>query len=131
MTTAFDIVALKFLVTSVANAFSHRVFDEDGREVVGECFNVYVTAPNGRRWVHTQGFLTILQYGEDSQVWAAGYEESKAKSENLAKAVAAALTSGLRLDQSRWIEVDPAYGSQAYQAQGCEAQRWEEEVAAG
>lgn len=75
-------------------------------------YQVTVTAENGRRWIHDHSFDTF----EDA--------------EKLAARVDAALEAGRKLRHKHWSEIDPAYGSEEYDRQGIELDRWMEERAA-
>lgn len=99
---------------------------DDGREFIGEQYFVVVENEAGRRFRHQSTFLGAKQIvcpetGESGFVDLRG--EASAKAERLAERVNDALAAGQRLDFERWFEVEPAYGSDEYVAQGVEAQR--------
>lgn len=64
----------------------------------------YQSFPNGRRYTHPDGFD--------------GWQRDDGRGEGLAEAlcarIAAAVAAGHKLEPARWIEIDPAYGSDAY-----------------
>ncbi len=90
---------------------------EDGEDYVAESYSVRVQSPSGRRWVHEEYFEGCAP-GRDPDgfpFFSDVREAAKAKAEKLAKAVRARLEAGGKLDQNRWHEADPMYGSTAYQ----------------
>lgn len=99
---------------------------DDGREFIGEQYFVVIENEAGRRFRHQSTFLGAKQIvcpetGESGFVDLRG--EASAKAKRLAERVNDALAAGQRLDAGCWFEIDPAYGSDEYAAQGVEAQR--------
>lgn len=105
------------LTIDVTSALYSAGLTEDGEEFIGHIFFVRATAPNGQRWMHVRGFdgVTSEEY-EDSGVLVFGDNRESAgeAAEKLADKVRAHLASGGKLDMEMWGEVDPVYGSQAY-----------------
>jgi hypothetical protein len=98
----------------------------DGHPYIAECFYVIVENARGTRFRHVATFrgaeaLFCEETGEPS--FADLREEASAKADRLAARVNAAIASGKGIDWAYWVEIDPAYGSDEYQAQGIEAQR--------
>jgi len=95
-------------------------FTEDGEAFIAESYFVAVEFSDGQRLQHQVTFPGA-SYEEDEDGF--GYvdvrEEAKAKAERLASAV----RKSACINKEFWVEVDPSYGSQAYQSQGIEAQR--------
>ena len=87
--------------------------DEDGQPAVGETFYVVATAGNGRRWAHSHWFdkhgMVDYEEGRFSGIIDSGAE---AKAEALRTTIA---NSGKLLNPDHWSEIDPMYGSEAYQ----------------
>lgn len=99
---------------------------DDGREFIGEQYFVVVENEAGRRFRHQAIFngakqIVCPETGESGFVDLR--DEASAKAERLAERVNDALAAGQRLDAACWVEIDPAYGSDEYAAQGVEAQR--------
>ena len=82
--------------------------DEDG-VFYATSYQVHLVSDSGRRWEHDHNFNTA----EDA--------------EKLAAKVNAALEAGRKLRRKHWLEIDPVYGSDAYDRQGVELDRWMEE----
>lgn len=78
--------------------------DECGYPVERLIYYVVCEAPNGRRWAHHA-------YYTDDGVWKAGERSA----ERLRARIAAAYAAGREPDFDHWHEIDPAYGSDAYQ----------------
>ena len=99
---------------------------DDGHPFIAERFYVIAEDAAGRRICHEAAFYGAEEvYCEESgeSYFADVRAEASAKAERLAAKVNAALAAGVALDRSRWFDVDPAYGSEAYHAEGIEAQR--------
>ena len=91
---------------------------EDGQDFVADRFYVMVEAPNGQRWVHGASFDSTKQEFDDEDGFPYFPDfriEAKEKAEALADKVRAYVTAKGLLDLDHWHEVDPAYGSDAYQ----------------
>ena len=98
----------------------------DGHPFIAEAFYVLIENARGARFRHVSTFngterLICDETGEPH--FADLREEATAKAERLAARVNAAFAAGKGVDRAYWIEVDPAYGSDEYVAQGIEAQR--------
>jgi hypothetical protein len=95
-------------------------YTEDGEAYIAECYYVAIQFADGSRFEHQVTFPGA-QYSEDEDGF--GYEDirevAKAKAERLAQSVRQ--SDAINFDY--WVEVDPAYGSDAYQHQGIELQR--------
>ena len=92
--------------------------DEDGSVVEGRSFYVVAEDDAGHRWAHSHSFLDHVRAVDEDGVryWArrdlAAVEAAAAA---LRDRIEAHVAAGGRLDAAHWVEVDPAYGSAAYQ----------------
>lgn len=105
------------LIIDVSSSLYCAGLTEDGEEFIGHIFFVRAEAPDGRRWVHVRGFDGVNE--EFDEEFGCTYygdvrEEATAKAEALASKVQTHLEAGGKLDPACWNEVDPAYGSNAY-----------------
>jgi hypothetical protein len=93
--------------------------DEDGSVIVGRSFYVVAEDAVGNRWAHDHSFLDrVRRYDaeEGGHFWARGEEgAAEAKAARLLARVEAYVAAGGALDVDRWVEIDPGYGSAAYQ----------------
>lgn len=99
---------------------------EDGTPFIAEVYFVEMENAAGRRFRHDatfSGVEVMVDEYEGGTYFADRREEAKAKVERLAVRINAALKDGTGVDLSFWEEVDPAYGSDEYIAQGTEAKR--------
>jgi hypothetical protein len=100
----------------------------DGHPYIASKFYVMVENEAGRRFRHTASFPSVqVKEWDGENIFVNIGEESKDIADGLAKKVNAALQAGKKLDQNYWFEIDPAYGSDEYVAQGTEANRVFEE----
>jgi|SRR5579872_6893175 len=92
---------------------------EDGQDFIGERWFVQAEAVNGQRWVHIARFdSTKAVDGEDCDgmvFFPDNRVEALGRAESLAANVRLFLNAGGKLTPEFWIEVDPRYGSIAYQ----------------
>jgi hypothetical protein len=92
--------------------------DEDGSVIVGRSFYVVAEDAAGRRWAHAHSFLDhAKRYDEEEGAyWARRWnnEAQDAVAALLAR-IEAAVAAGRHLDAAHWVEIDPSYGSAAYQ----------------
>ena len=93
--------------------------DDDGSPVVGRSFYVVAEDEAGHRWAHAHSFLDhVKRYDAEEGVryWARRYNnEAQDAVVALLARIEAAVAAGRRLDAAHWVEIDPAYGSDAYQ----------------
>ena len=93
--------------------------DEDGSVVVGRSFYVVAEDEAGHRWAHDHSFLDHVRgYDEEDGVRYWGRREdgvAEAEAARLLARVEAHVAAGGGLDAAHWVEVDPVYGSAAYQ----------------
>jgi hypothetical protein len=90
--------------------------DEDGSVVVGRSFYVVAEDEAGHRWAHSSSFLDhVRAVDEDGLRYWARRDGADAAADRLLDRIEAAVAAGRRLDAAHWVEVDPAYGSAAYQ----------------
>ena len=82
--------------------------DEDG-VFYATSYQVHLVSDSGRRWEHEHNFDTAQD------------------AEKLAARVNAALEAGRKIRRKHWLEIDPVYGSDAYDRQGIELDRWMQE----
>jgi hypothetical protein len=103
----------------------HAGYTEDGESFVAEVYYVVIENNEGLRFRHESSFPSTeaLTDDEGDFYFSDLREEASAKAERLADRVNAALQAGKGIDKALWREVDPAYGSDAYIAQGTEAYR--------
>ena len=110
---------MKYQVEVGSNLYNAGI-TEDGEAFIAECYFVAIQYADGSRFQHQVTFPGA-QYSEDE--FGFGYEDirdsAKAKAEQLAHSVRQA--AGINFQY--WEEVDPAYGSDAYQHQGTELKR--------
>ncbi len=90
--------------------------DEDGSVVVGCSFYVVAEDDAGHRWAHDHAFLDHeRRVDEDGARFWARRDGADAEADRLLARIEAAVAAGRRLDAAHWVEIDPAYGSAAYQ----------------
>ena len=108
-------------------------YTEDGTPFIAEVYYVGIENDAGRRFVHVTSFRGAERFTDDEgdDYFADRREEASAKADRLAARVNAALQAGKGIDLAFWNEVDPAYGSDEYIAQGTEAKRVYQERLAG
>lgn len=75
---------------------------EEGTDIFDLSYYVVAEDDLGRRWAHEHAF-----FDRDG--------DAKASVERLVRRIEAHVAAGGRLDVDRWVEIDPAYGSEAYQ----------------
>ena len=117
----------------VASDLYQAGFSCDGHPFIAEKYYVLIENAAGRRFRHEKTFagVEVIECEETGETGFADIRNTvKAIVEDLAAKVNAALASGKTLTASCWFEVDPAYGSDAYIAQGTELKRIFEEKAA-
>lgn len=101
-------------VTIASELFEIR--GEEGPEVAERFFVSFATS-KGRRFYHEVSFASVELAHDDEEgsfyrrVW-----DAEARAEALAARVQAHLNAGGKLDANRWEEVQPVYGSAAYEA---------------
>lgn len=90
---------------------------EDGVPLEGLVFYVFVEFEDGSRFAHDCSFPNGRRYRhpEGFDGWARDAGQAEARAEALRAQIAAATASGQKLDPDHWNEIDPAYGSDAYQ----------------
>lgn len=91
---------------------------EDGEPVFARSLYVVAEASDGRRWAHNYSVLDRKQVIDEEwgTVWVnrpAGDAEREADA--VLRQVEAAYASGRNPSRANWTEIDPAYGSDAYQ----------------
>jgi hypothetical protein len=102
-----------FVTTDLYNAG----FTEDGEEFHAELYYVVAEYTGGERLAHSATFRgTEKVVDEDGMSHFPDLrEEAKAKAEALCKRIKDALDEGCGLHMSYWTEIQPVYGSRAYQ----------------
>lgn len=93
--------------------------DEDGSVIVGRSFYVVAEDAAGRRYAHAHSFLDHAERydaEEGGRYWARRWnnEAQDAVAALLAR-IEAHVAAGGALNEAHWDEVDPGYGSAAYQ----------------
>ncbi|UOL48873.1 hypothetical protein [Pseudomonas phage Astolliot] len=91
---------------------------EDGETFTAERYFVVATATNGQRWEHTVNFkgCNVVQDEEGFDHFLDIREQARDAVSLVETRVKAHLAMGGKLDPAMWREVDPAYGSVAYQS---------------
>ena len=121
-----------FQVAAVSDLFDAGRTN-DGERFAAEVYYVGVENGAGRRWASYDRFYGARRVVDD-EGWV-GFddlrEEASAAAEALASATRRVLESGGKLSVEDWYQVDPAYGSKAYQADGIEEIRRTEDRQAG
>ena len=121
-----------FQVAAVSDLFDAGRTN-DGERFSAEVYYVVVENNAGRRWASYDRFYGARRVVDD-EGWV-GFddlrEEASAAAEALASATRRVLESGGKLSVEDWYQVDPAYGSKAYQADGIEEIRAYEDRQAG
>ena len=121
-----------FQVAAVSDLFDAGRTN-DGERFSAEVYYVVVENNAGRRWASYDRFYGARRVVDD-EGWV-GFddlrEEASAAAEALASATRRVLESGGKLSVEDWYQVDPAYGSKAYQADGIEEIRRTEDRQAG
>ena len=98
----------------------------DGHPFISERFYVLIENARGTRFRHVNswnGTEPTICPDTGEPHFSDLRAPALAKAERLATRVNAAFASGNGIDWAYWYEIDPAYGSDEYQAQGIEAQR--------
>lgn len=94
--------------------------DSEGEQVVGFAFYVVAEDCEGRRWAHDRQFLDrVKAYDAEEGIvyWARrDWDLVEAAAERLRARIVAHVDAGGELADDCWVEIDPAYGSVAYQA---------------
>jgi hypothetical protein len=104
---------------------------DDGQPFIAEVYYVVVENERGRRFAHKARFKgTAPRFCNETgegPFFPDLRGEAFDKAAALGNRIAAALRAGRKLDASHWSEIDPAYASKEYEAQGTEFQRWLED----
>ena len=103
--------------------------DNDGQVFAAEVYYVTIENNAGRRWASYDRFRGARRE-VDEEGWVSFAdlrEEASAAAEALAAATDRVLASGGKVSLEDWYQVDPAYGSKAYQQDGIEEIRAYEE----
>jgi len=101
------LIAMRLVVEVAENIYlsSH---EETGEPEEASCYFAIVEAFDGSRWAHEMPFLGHLM----------GRLHAQAAAARLVERIQAALDAGTwagPVNNPRWVEVQPAYGSDAYQ----------------
>ena len=92
--------------------------DEDGSVIVGRSFYVVAEDAAGRRWAHAHSFLDhAKRYDEEEGAYWARRWNNEAQDAVVAllARIEAHVAAGGALNEAHWDEIDPGYGSAAYQ----------------
>jgi hypothetical protein len=92
---------------------------EDGQPFIAELYYVVMQYEDGRKFQH-QAIFFGAEYSEDEDGF--GYADVRETALANAERLAERVRNG-NINFRCWDEVDPAYGSDAYVAQGTEAKR--------
>lgn len=95
----------------------------DGERFAAEVYYVVVENNAGRRWASYDRFYGARRVVDDEEGWV-GFEDLREEASAAAEALAAAtkkvLAAGGKLSYEDFHQIDPAYGSRAYIADGIE-----------
>lgn len=87
---------------------------EDGEPLEGLVFYVIAETPNGTRYAHGRRYLNGETYRHPDGF--TGFVRDKGEAEARAANLCAKITKAAKpLDPTCWEEIDPAYGSEAWQ----------------
>lgn len=92
--------------------------DEFGQDMLAEDFYLIAEHADGSRFAHFKSFRTVEYAGQNPEGFPVFHNvraDVIAKVEKFRQDVVSHLKRGGNLDASRWHEIDPAYGSEAYQ----------------
>jgi hypothetical protein len=121
-----------FQVAAVSDLFDAGRTN-DGERFAAEVYYVVVENNAGRRWASYDRFYGARRVVDD-EGWV-GFddlrEEASAAAEALASATRRVLAAGGKLSYEDFHQIDPAYGSRAYIADGIEEIRAYEDRQAG
>ncbi len=91
-----------------------EIIDGDGPQAVERFFVLFETS-KGRRFQHEVSFPSVeLAHDAEEGPYYRRVWDAADKAEALADRVRAHVAAGGKLDADRWVEVQPAYGSDAY-----------------
>ena len=93
---------------------------EDGDAYIAECYFVAIEFSNGQRFQHQVTFPGA-EYSEDE--FGFGFIDIREVAKNKAECLANSVRKSGSINYDYWEEVDPSYGSKAYQSQGIELKR--------
>lgn len=105
-------------VSAVSDMFKAGI-TEDGQDYIGLVWYVIFETEGGRRFAHGHRFYsTKAEYCDDvgAMVFPDQSQEAQDGAEQLAERIKAHIVAGGKLDRAAWSEVDPRYGSDAYQS---------------
>lgn len=92
---------------------------EDGEDELGLVYYVIARGPDGRQWAHNRSFLNKQKrYDPEDGVYFYRDDEGKASRQvaHLLSQITEAVAHGGQPNfAAHWNEIDPAYGSDAYQ----------------
>lgn len=91
----------------------------DGEIYTAERFGVVAEAEDGRRWAHNHNFRGAhIDYDEETgePVFIDVSDKAAEVAGRLAARIARHVGAGNQLDFQNWHEIDPVYGSPAFQA---------------
>lgn len=93
---------------------------EDGTPVIASAFYVAAQDETGRRWAHDHSYIDhVLAYDAEDGIrhWVRREDGTAgAAAARLLARIEAHVAAGGKLNAEHWNEIDPAYGSPAYQA---------------
>lgn len=120
-------------VAEVSSSQAGATGGEFPGHITFEVYFVQITNAQGRRFRHDTNFPSAKPYPCEVDGWTklAPLPGALQAAQRLAERVNQALATGRRLDRASWREVDPAYGSEEYVAQGIEHDRRAAERLAG
>jgi hypothetical protein len=93
---------------------------EDGEREIAVAFYLVAEDHRGARVAHDFSV----------RAWRSDDQDAIARIEGLRARVEAHVAAGGALDQDHWTEIDPAYGSEAYQSLDAQGYFWGQEVIA-
>lgn len=98
----------------------------------GERYYVVISNGFGRRWASKVTWVGGPKACEPDEFSTAhvlidGKDDAEDQAKDYAKTIEDMLAQGKRLNKDNWVEIDPIYGSRAYEAFDIEAQRAHQE----
>lgn len=104
-----------FTVSTRSELQETSYWTEDGERCVRENWYVVIEADNGQRWMLNHTFVGSVHKTEEGFYFSGSGKQQEADAEKVASRIRAAFDAGRQPDLQHWTEIDPCYGSQAYQ----------------
>ncbi len=89
---------------------------EDGEDFVAKCYYVVAENERGRRWRHQDTFRgVIVRHTEEGPAFVDNSTEAFGHAQRIVETCQRPRVVAIPVE-TQWIEIDPAYGSEAYTA---------------